>query len=164
MKTSHTPQRNEARSAKPGRDHWWWRPSRLKRALEGNPQLDYYFHWKLKGRKSPRGVKWTRDQRLSIEISLWLYELDARISHRYLFRQPAYRLSAKNLDSVVDFANPAHAPLPTSAAERRRRAFSWAWIEFFDRRDEKKAKKLTRAELNGIIAAMKYCVEFFLHG
>lgn len=104
-----------------------------------------------------------REQRLSIETSLWLYELDARISHRYLFGRPAYLLSPANIDAVVAFARPTSLSPSTAAVPKRRRPISWEWIEFFDKRDEKKSRKLTRAELNGIIAAMKYCVEYFLH-
>jgi len=164
MKKPDTSRRNEGPRIKPGRDHWWWRPGPLRRALAANPRLNHFFYWKVKGRKRPGGPKWTREQRRSIETSLWLYELDARISHKYLFKKPAHLLSPKNINSVVDFANPAHASRSLGTVPKRRRAFAWEWIEYFDRRDEKNARKLTRAELNGIIAAMKYCVEFFLHG
>lgn len=63
---------------------------------------------------------------------------------------------------MVSFApsDSAHA-LAVKPATRRR--FAWAWIEHFDKRGEKKAPKLTRAELNGIIAAMKFCLESFVH-
>ena len=37
---------------RPGRQHWWWRENRLKRALNENRRLDQLFYWKLKGRKS----------------------------------------------------------------------------------------------------------------
>ena len=164
MKTKTSSRLHEAQKLKPGRDHWWWRPSHLKRALAENPKLDHFFYWKVKGRKSPSGARWTRAQRLSIETSVWLYELDARVSGRYLFGKPAYLLSPANTVAVVAFAAPENPSWPTVAAEQRRRAFAWEWIEFFDKRADKKSRKLTRAELNGIIAAMKYCVEYFLHG
>ncbi len=149
---------------KPSREQWWWRTSHLKRALEASPTLDHFFYWKVKGRKSPDGATWTREQRLAIETSLWLYELDARISHRYFFGKPAHLLSPEDTGSIVAFARPVSAPLPTLAHARRRRSFAWEWIEFFDKRDDKHAPELTRAELDAIIAAMKYCVEYFLHG
>ena len=164
MKTHPTSPKTEGPKVKPGRDHWWWRASRLPRALNENPQLDHFVHWKIKGRKGPHGEKWTREQRRSIETSLWLYELDARVSRRYLFGKPAYLLSQKNLIALIAFTDPENPSGPTAAARQRRRSFAWEWIEFFDKRDGKKTAKLTRAELNGIIAAMKYCVEYFLHG
>lgn len=164
MKTPNPSPRLRRSRVKPGRDHWWWRPAALRRALARNPRLDHFFYWKLKGRKGPHGEKWTREQRKLLETSLWLYELDARISRRYLFDQPVYLLPPKNLDSVVAFAAPTNAVRPPLGATKRHRPFAWQWIEFFDKRDEKKTAKLTRAELNGIIAAMKYCVEYFLHG
>ena len=148
----------------PSREHWWWRENRLKRALDGNRQLDHFFYWKVKGRKSPDGAKWTPAQRRGIETVLWLYELDARISHKYLFGKPAHLLAPEHLSSVVAFARPMHAFSPTLKADERRRPFAWAWIEYLDKRNDKKAPKLTRAEVNGIIAAMKYCLEYFLRG
>jgi hypothetical protein len=163
MKKPKSSPRSERGKVPPGRDHWWWRESRLKRALKENRRLDQLLYWKVKGRKSPDGSKLTATQRRSIETALWLYELDARISHKYLFGQPAHLLSARQLSSVVSFAplNPAQAPAPKKTGSRRR--FSWAWIEHFDKRGDKQAPKLTRAELNGIIAAMKFCLESFVH-
>ena len=162
MKKPKSPSRSERELVPPSRQHWWWREARLKRALKENPRLDQLFYWKLKGRKSPDGKKWTAEQRLSIETALWLYELDARISHKYLFGLPAHQLTARQLASVVSFApfSPAQAAALKAGGPRRR--FSWAWIEYFDKRGAKKAPKLTRAELNGIIAAMKFCLEYFI--
>ena len=162
MITPKTSRPRQGQKIIPGRDHWWWRPRRLQRALEGNSELDRFFHWKVPGRKSPDGRKWTREQRRSIETSLWLYELDARISRRYLFGKPAYLLSPENTAAVVAFADSGNSSWPMFATGKRRRSFAWEWIEFFDKRDERKVAKLTRAELNGIIAAMKYCVEYFV--
>jgi hypothetical protein len=162
MKTHPFTRRRGASRAKPGRDHWWWRARRLQRALQENPRLDHFFSWKVKGRRSPSGPRWSPAQRLAIETSLWLYELDARISRRYLFGQPAHLLPPAKLDAVVAFASEAAAVRPATQPGRRRRTFRWEWIECFDRRDAKQAGKLTPAERNGIIAAMKYCVEYFL--
>jgi hypothetical protein len=148
---------------RPGGQHWWWRKNRLKRALKENRRLDQLFFWKVKGRKSPDGAKWTAEQRRSIETALWLYELDARISHKYLFGRPAHLLTARQLASVVSFASLDPAQAPALKPGGRRRKFAWAWIEYFDKRGDQKAPKLTRAELNGIIAAMKFCLECFVH-
>ena len=164
MKKHESSRRGESQAVQPGREHWWWRPSHLKRALNGNRQLDYFLHWKVKGRKNPEGKKWTPAQRQAIETALWVYELDARISHKFLFRKPAHLLAPDHLSSVVGIARTMSAPPPAPKAGRRRRPFAWTWIEYFDKRDEKKSAKLTRAELNGIIAAMKYCLEYFIHG
>lgn len=148
----------------PSRDHWWWQKTRLKPALLENPELDHYFHWKVKGRKSPRGAKWTPAQRQAIETALWLYELDARISRKYLFGKPAHLLSPAHLSSVVAISRPMKLSSPAAKTDGSKGSFDWAWIEYFDKRNDKKAPKLTRDELNGIIAAMNYCLEYFLHG
>ncbi len=163
MKKSKSSPRSDREKVRPGRQHWWWRENRLKRVLQENRRLDHFFHWKVKGRKGPGGTKWTADQRRAIETALWLYELDARVSHKYLFRQPAHLLTARQLGSVISFAalSPAPTPAPKNAGKQRR--FSWAWIEYFDQREETRNPKLTRAELNGMIAAMKFCLESFVH-
>jgi hypothetical protein len=148
---------------RPCPEHWWWRKSRLKRALDANPALDHFLHWKLKGRRSPDGIRWPAAQRREIEVALWLYELDARISSKYLFKKPAHLLTARQLASVVTFALPTNEPAEAGKKKRARR-FEWAWVEYFDRRTAKKSARLTRAQLNGIIAAMKFCLEHFSRG
>ena len=162
MKKNKSSRRNAGPNVPPSRTHWWWRKTRLKRALKDNRQLDHFFYWKAKGRKSPDGKKWTPAQRRGIEIALWLYELDARISGKYLFGQPAYLLPPAQLSSVVSLGRSAGAPTPQLESGGVRRSFKWTWIEYFDKRNETKASKLTRAELNGIIAAMKYCLAYFI--
>jgi hypothetical protein len=163
MRKHESTRRNEGKKVPPSRDHWWWRENRLKRALNGNPSLDHFFYWKVKGRKSPQGKHWTPAQRRGIETALWLYELDARISRKYLFGQPAHLLPPKPLSAVVEIAGWTNEPSLALKTRQRRRPFAWAWIESLDKRNNKKAPNLTRAELNGIIAAMKYCLEYFLH-
>jgi hypothetical protein len=149
----------------PSRNQWWWREAHLKQALKGNRSLDHFFYWKLRGRKSPDATKWTPAQRRTIETALWLYELDARISRKYLFGKPVHALNAKQLASVIDFTPPTKVPAQAAKPDSRRRPFSWVWIEYFDKRNAlKKTAKLTRAEMNGIIAAMKFCLEHFTHG
>jgi hypothetical protein len=160
MKKSKSPPRTEREKVRPSRQHWWWRATSLKRALKENRRLDQLLYWKVKGRRSPEEKKWTAEERRSLETALWLYELDARISHKYLFGQPVHLLTARQLTSVISFA-PLHAA--PAAKSGRRPYFSWAWIEYFDKRGTQKAPKLTRAELNGIIAAMKFCLECFVH-
>jgi hypothetical protein len=156
--------RNEGQNVPPCREYWWWRENRLKGALNGNRQLDHFFYWKVKGRKSPDGTKWTSAQRRAIETAVWLYELDARISRKYLFGKPAHLLTPEHLTSAIAAAQPMHVSSQKVKTGQRRKPFAWAWIEYFDKRNDKKEPKLTRAELNGIIAAMKYCLEYFLHG
>lgn len=163
MKKPEPSRRPDREKVRPGREHWWWRENRLPPALDANPELDHFFHWKVKGRKSPRGAVWTSVQRRTIETALWLYELDARVSHRFLFGKPVHLLAPEQLASVIGFAWPMHAPTPKPKSGPRSKDFAWAWIEYFDQRDEPNAPKLTRAELNGIIAAMKYCLGYFLH-
>ena len=161
MKKAKSSRRATPSAIPPSQARWWWREDRLKRALGENPHLDHFFYWKVKGRKCPAGTIWTPAQRRSIETGLWLYELDARISRKFLFGQPAHLLPAEHLNSVVEFVRPTSAtaqPLPSAG---KRRPFSWAWIEYLDKRNDRKA--LTRTELDGIIAAMKYCLEYFLH-
>lgn len=162
MKKHKLPQREAKPPMRPSRQHWWWRENRLDRALNGNRQLDHFFYWKVRGRPSPLGTKWTPAQRREIETGLWLYEFDARISQKYLFGKPAHLLAPERLSSVVAFVHPMSASSPTSKTGDRRRPFSWAWIEYYDKRNDKKASTLTHAELNGIIAAMKYCLKYFL--
>jgi hypothetical protein len=164
MRTPTNSRRAKGKKVKPGREHWWWQKSRLKRALKENRHLDHFFYWRVKGRKSPFGTKWTRAQRQAIETALWLYELDARISGKYLFGQPAYRLERDELFSVVTITHPSKAPSHSPKAGAPRRSFAWEWIEYFDKRDDKRAPKLTRSELNGMFAAMKHCMDYFLHG
>ena len=159
--THRTPRRP---IVQPGSDHWWWRPNRLRRALTENPRLDHFFYWKVKGRKSPDGTKWTPAQRRGIETVLWLYELEARISQKYLFGRPASLLAPEHVSSVVEFARPMNAAATAVNSDGKRRHFSWTWIEYFDQRNARRARKLKRAELNGIIAAMKFCMEYFLRG
>ena len=161
MSTHESSRRQDGKKIAPSREHWWWRENRLNRALNENPQLDHFFFWRMKGRKAPAGVKWTPAQRREIETALWLYELDARISRKYLLGKPAHLLGPAHLSSVIAVARPTSASAPMVG---RRRPFSWAWIEYLDKRNDKKAPKLTRAEMDGIIAAMKYCLEYFLHG
>lgn len=162
LKRSEKSSRDDDPKAQPGREHWWWRGSRLKDTLGGSPQLDRLFYWKIKGRKSPDGTKWTAAQRRNIEIALWLYELDARISRKYLFGDPAHLLSPEHLSSVVAFVRPTNASSPPLRTGKRRNPFAWVWIEYLDKRNAAKASRLTRTELAGIIAAMKYCLEYFL--
>ena len=164
MNKHESSRRNEPQKKQPGREHWWWRGNRLKRALNGNPQLDHFFYWKVKGRRSPDGTRWTPAQRRGIETVLWLYELDARVSHKYLLGNPAHLLAPEHLSSVVAFAQPMHAYSPKLKSGERHRPFAWVWIEYFDKRNDQKTPRLTRAELNGIIAGMKYCFEYFLRG
>ena len=144
---------------RPSPEFWWWRKSRLKSTLNASPSLDHFFHWKVKGRRSPDGTKWTAARRREIELALWLYELDARVSHKYLFKKPAFLLTTKQLASVVTFALPPSEPAQTG--KKRPGKFEWAWLEYFDRRNAKKSSRLTRAQLSGIIAAMKFCLEHF---
>jgi hypothetical protein len=149
----------------PSREHWWWRDRRLKLALDGNRKLDHFFHWKVKGRPGPEGKKWTPVQRQAIETALWLYELDARISHKYLLAKPAHLLGPDQLASVIALTHPTTAPARTSPTGGRRRSFEWSWIEYFDKHGEKgKVRKLRPAELDRMIAAMKFCMEYFLRG
>lgn len=162
LKRSERSSRDDDSKGQPGREHWWWQRSRLKGALNGNPQLDRLFYWKIKGRKSPDGTKWTTAQRRNIETALWLYELDARISRKYLFGKPAHLLSPGHLSSVVAFVRPANASSTTSGTRPRRSPFAWVWIEYLDKRNDARASRLTRAEVAGVIAAMKYCLEYFL--
>ena len=164
MRTTPKTRRPKIEKVKPGRDHWWWRTNHLARALDKNRPLDHFFHWKVKGRKSPFGTKWTRAQQQEIETALWLYELDARISNKYLFGKPAHRLSRDELSSLVAIAPPSRAPSLAPKTGARRRPFAWVWIEYFDKRNDPRAPELTRAELNGIFAAMKHCMEYFLRG
>lgn len=150
-------------SLRPGRAQQWWRKENLAKALNGNPQLDRLFYWKVRGRKSPDGAIWTAQQRREIETGLWLYEFDARISQKYLFGKPAHLLPPERLSSVVAFAEPVSGAAVVYPADPRTQAFSWAWIEAYDKRSAKKSAKLTRAEENGIIAAMKFCLGHFLN-
>ena len=150
---------------RPSREHWWWRDRRLKPALAGNRKLDYFFHWKIKGRPSPDGRKWTPAQRQAVETALWLYELDVRISHKYLLAKPAHLLGPQQLVSVIALTQPTTVPARTSRTGRRRRSFEWSRIEYFDRhRDGGKDRKLRPAELERMIAAMKFCMGYFLSG
>lgn len=146
---------------KPSREQWWWRPAALKRALKANPAFDRFFHWKVAGRKNPDGVALKPAQRRAAETALWLYELDARISRKYLFGKPAHRLKAKQLASVIEFALTAHEPDPAQKKSAKHRKPVWAWIEYFDVKNEKKHVRLTRTQQDGIIAAMKFCLEHF---
>ncbi len=162
MKKTDGSRRAAKRVMRPGREHWWWRENHLKHALKENPSLDQFFHWKVIGRASLNGAKWTHAQRRQIETGLWLYELDARISQKYLFEKPAHLLAPERLSSVVAFAGPISDVSPIAKPGGQRKPFSWAWIEACDKRNANKSTTLTRAELNGIIAAMKYCLEYFL--
>ena len=162
MKKHESSRRDATLAMRPGREHWWWRENTLKRALNENRQLDHFFSWKAKGRSSPTGARWTPTQRREIETGLWLYELDARISRKYLFGRPAHLLAPERLSTVVAFAGPISGSAQTLKPSERRRPFSWAWIESYDKRNDTRGPKLTRAELNGIIAAMKYCLAHFL--
>jgi hypothetical protein len=148
----------------PNREFWWWREDRLERALDENRQLDHFCYWKAKGRKSPDGKEWTLAQRLAIETAVWLYELDARITRKFLFGKPAHLLTPEQLSSVVAFARTMRVPSPIGKKLGKRRPFMWEWIEYFDKRNDKNASKLSSREVNGIIAAMKFCLEYFLHG
>ncbi len=146
----------------PCRASQWWQKARLVPALNASPQLDHLFYWKVRGRKSPDGAIWSPQQRREIETGLWLYEFDARISQRYLFGKPAHLLPPERLSSVVAFAEPVGGLAPAFPGDERSPSFAWGWIEAYDKRNEKKSAKLTRAEENGIIAAMKFCLDHFL--
>jgi hypothetical protein len=148
----------------PSREHWWWRDRRLTQALDDNGKLAHFFYWKEKGRPSPDGKKWTPVQRRGIETALWLYEFDARISHKYLLAKPAHLLGSEQLSSLIALTYPMEAQERTSQTGARRRPFEWSWIEYFDMRSERKARRLRPAELDGMIAAMKFCMEYFLRG
>ena len=163
MKKHELSRHDATPTMRPGREHWWWRENTIKRALNGNRQLDHFFSWRIKGRSNPSGAKWTPAQRREIETGLWLYELDARISQKYLFGRPAHLLAPERLSSVVAFANPISRSAQALKTGEKRRTFSWAWIESYDKRNDPRGPTLTRAELNGIIAAMKYCLAHFLH-
>jgi len=67
---------------------------------------------------------------------------------------------ARALVVRVAFAQPMHAYSPKLKSGERHRPFAWVWIEYFDKRNDQKTPRLTRAELNGIIAGMKYCFEY----
>ena len=163
MKNKTSSRRDATTALRPGRAHWWWRKDALAKALNGNPQLDHLFYWKVRGRKSPDGVRWPPQQRREIETGLWLYEFDARISQKYLFGKPAHLLPAERLSAVVAFAEPVSGSTPAIHGDERSTSFSWTWIEAYDKKTDKKAAKFTRAEENGIIAAMKFCLGHFLN-
>lgn len=149
---------------KPSREQWWWRHANLKQALEANRAFDRFFHWKVAKRKNPDGVVLRPAQRRAAETALWLYELDARISQKYLFGKPAHRLNAKQLASVIEFALTTPEPDAAQKKTSTRPRPVWTWIEYFDRRNEKKGVRLTRTQQDGIIAAMKFCFEHFTRG
>lgn len=163
MKKSSAKYHEAESGLRPGRAQQWWRKENLAKALSGNPQLDRLFYWKVRGRKSPDGAVWTAQQRREIETGLWLYEFDARISQKYLFGRPAHLLPPERLSSVVAFAHPVSGAAAAYPADPRTQAFSWVWIEAYDKRSARKSAKLTRAEENGIIAAMKFCLGHFLN-